>query len=181
MQKSYRVLLLCVFTVITMTDRLLACTNDQASCQFGPSLPGEQLLYDDQFGENCPLWVKFGNAVWTNVSGDAVVQIVHAGSVYQQFTPRQDIRSMDMTTTVKAVTNEPGTERMLIEIVRAADNTLLETVAIIMPGSGGISDYFDLNNYAGQPIKLRYRVLPGRYPGDTVFQVTSALVWGWGY
>jgi hypothetical protein len=137
----------------------------------------EELLFDTRFSGNCPQWVwsnsnahrvKIGTNWWAELTASSdVSQTVATGSY----------RAIQVHFDIEIVPANPGTELLYVEIMRGS--TLLETVAVIYPESTRTSYSAYLGNYSNDSITMRFRYAAGTAPGNTIFRVDNACMWGY--
>jgi hypothetical protein len=155
-----------------------ACTNSQSTC-FG-TLNCTQLLYDTQFSQwdatSCPKWVGSGYTSYhANDGSDYFWEIQPlGGNVYQQVTVPSDTDAMEAYAVIYLVKNSVGTERIIAEITNTS-GTVLQTLGTFYASSSGTTVVVDADPtpLPGQTVRLRFRVVSGSAPGDTLFHVTQ--------
>lgn len=165
-----------------------ACTNPQGTCLVGPGLACTQMIWDTQFTQytpsTCEKW--FGSG-WTsyhaNDGSDYFWEIQSwGGSVYQQVAVPSDTDALDVNGVIYLVKNSPGTERISVEITNTS-GTVLETLGTFY-ASGSSTVSFGLaagSSYAGQTVRVRFRVTSGSSPGDTLFHVSYVYARAYNY
>lgn len=178
--KKLMVVLLVALT-INAFPAFAACTNSQSTC-FG-TLDCTQLLWDTQFSQwdasTCAKWVGSG---WTsyhaNDGSDYYWEIQSlGGNVYQQFTVPSTTDAMDAYAVIYLVKNSVGTERIIAEITNTS-GTVLQTLGTFYASSSGTTVTVNtaVTPLPGQTVRLRFRVVSGSAPGDTLFHVTQSYV-----
>jgi len=87
---------------------------------------------------------------------------------------------MEVGITVQVVVANPGTERLYLEILR--NGTLVETIAVLYPTTSQ-TYYYDtsIDNYSNDVITMRFRYHNGAAPGNTIFRVDNATMFGFYY
>ncbi len=139
----------------------------------------EELLVDTRFSYDCPNWVKSNSKIHrVRVGTNWLMELSGIASLSQTVSTGSYV-SMDMAFDVHIIKTNPGTERLYVEIMRGS--TVLETVAVIYPQSTQTLYSMYIENYSNDSIKIRFRYAGGAAPGDTVYRVDNATMFGYFY
>lgn len=174
--------LLLVALAVNAAPAFAACTNPQGTCLVGPGISCTQLLWDTQLSQynpsTCEKW--FGSG-WTSyhgtAGGDYFWEIQPLGGwVYQQVAIPSDTDAMDVSAVINLVKNTPGTEKIVIELTNTSGTVLQSLGTYYASTSGNISFNAEATPLPGQTVRVRFRVVSGSAPGDTLFRVTYSYV-----
>jgi hypothetical protein len=171
-----------VALLINAYPAFATCTASQSTC-FG-TLDCTQLIVDSQFSDwnasSCPNWVGSGYTSYhvDNSSGDDYWEIWSlGGNVYQQFTVPSPSDAMEAYAVIDLVKTTAGTEKIIAELTNTS-GTVLETLGTYYASTSGTRVVVNTTPtpLGGQTVRLRFRVVSGSAPGDTLFHVTQAYV-----
>lgn len=171
MNRSTAVKLVVCLLVATLASAPQAFACSQCCNIYSPYV-APQILYDNYFDEECE-WVYGGSASYTNGSAE----IPSVGSVYQEVTIPSGYTHADLSFNLDVVPGvDDGTERLLVEVLNSG-GSLLDTLDVLESGSADGRYDYQLGNYGGQTIRIRFRVVVMPDPGDTVFRIDGAFLW----
>lgn len=164
-----RTVLIAILVIAVITPSPAnGCTRGWTICS-----PCNQILYDVCFDESCPYWVFTGNAQLNN----GIAVLAGAGSVYQEVTIDTGHDNVEIWFSIDVqLGTGSGTERLFVEVVSSSD-VILQTVDTFTPSSSDGGYGYQLGDFSGQTIRLRFRYGTGLDPGDTVFNIECAGMW----
>lgn len=168
--------ILLLMTMMTAPTYADACGQDicLGPCNY------EELLYDTKFNADpvtCPKWIWSGSAQRQKLTNPTnwVAKLYGSGDVTQTVSTGS-YSAMDVAFQVTISSTTPGTERLYVEILRGS--TVIETVAVIYPNATQTDYSMSIGNYSNDNIKMRFRYGVGAAPGNTIYRVDNATMFG---
>lgn len=158
-----------LLAVMTTGSAQAACVPEGclAPCNY------EELLVDTGFQNNCPDWQWTGSSQRIQSGNDYEAELYGSGTVSQSI-GTSTFSGMTIEFDLTMVKNNPGTERLVVEIIRYT--TIVETAAVIYPSSNQTHFVLPIGNYSNDWINIRFRWKPGTAPGDTKFRIDNACL-----
>lgn len=136
----------------------------------------EELLVDTTFNSNCTEWKWTGSAHRITVGSNGLAELPGSGSVYQTVSTNS-YASMSVAFDVAISGTTSGTERLYVEILRGF--TILETVEVFYPNDASGTYNLPIGNYSNETnLKMRFRYVSGTAPGNTVYRIDVAGMFG---
>jgi len=162
-----------VFLIGAIYSAPVYATCYSATCDLGPSIPCEQLVYNNSFNnENCGAWV---HTSWVSVVTAPSSYASFSGSsssawMYQSVFVPTGYTSRTINVDIENRGSGSSTARLHVEI-RSSTNVLLETLEIFSPTDADGFYQFTPANYGGSNVRVRFLYVPGATPGDAEFRL----------
>jgi hypothetical protein len=164
---------IAVFLVSLLANLPLYADCTQYTCDLGPSVPCEQLIWNNSFiDEDCDAWVSSNVNIVTSPSAYASFSGSSSAFLYQTVAVPTGYSSNQIDVFVD-ITGSSNTAALYVEI-RSSTGALLQTLDLLSTSSndGGYQYGPPADAYEGQAVRINFRYVPGANPGNAEFRVT---------
>jgi hypothetical protein len=167
-------LIIVLLAAVPFNPTLNAC--DTYPCNASPCT-GPEILYDVLFDQDCA-WTRDSNAVRSCDSNGCMTSLSRGGHLSQDvYVPTgYSAHAVTINFSVTQGTS-PGSEHLILRIVRPSDGTVLETIGSWSAYSSGGSLSFYIGAYGGQTVRIEALVSNGPLAGDSVFDIHGLYWW----
>ena len=163
-----------VVLVSLLTNLPLYADCSAHTCDFGPTIPCEQLLYNNSFNnEDCDAWVSSNVDIVTEPAAYASFSGSSSAFLYQTVMVPTGYTAHDIFVTVD-VSGSSNTAALYVE-VRSTTGILLQTFDILSTGSADDTYQYGppAEVYEGQAVRIQFRYVPGANPSNAEFKITN--------
>jgi hypothetical protein len=141
----------------------------------------QEILNDPTFIYGCPDWVLGGNAsrVYAGAGLGYYISMIGGSDLYQNVTPPSGYAGPhEVGITITIIAGEsPGTEHVMLRVVRQSDGAILENIATFFPSSSSGFYSYNIGNYTGQAVRIEAIINTSPHNGDTEFQISGLRWW----
>lgn len=131
----------------------------------------DQLCSDWGFSNGATLAGGGGGDYYAQLSGDDTGELVtQTVAVSSGVTTQELVVGLDINKT------SAGSERLKVEIAYGSTIDVIDVIYANANSSGPFR--YNISNYAGQTITVRFLVIAGASPGDTIFNVQTVELFG---
>lgn len=162
-----------VFLVSALANLPLYADCTQYTCDLGPTVPCEQLIWNNSFiDEDCDAWVSSNVDIVTSPSAYASFSGSSSAFLYQTVLVPTGYNSNQIDVLID-ITGSSSTAALYVEI-RSSTGVLLQTLDLLSTSSddGGYQWGPPAEAYEGQAVRLQFRYVPGANPGNAEFRIT---------
>ncbi|HEX2836320.1 MAG TPA: hypothetical protein VHW00_25170 [Thermoanaerobaculia bacterium] len=145
-------------------------TCTRVECSFGPTIPCDQIIWDNYFQDWTCAWFKSNVTIVTSPSAYAQFTGSSSAWLLQEVYVPTGYTTHEISVQIDNNGSSNSTARLHVE-VRTPSGDLLETLEIFSPTDADDLYRFNPADYSGDYVKVEFRYVPGNAPGNADFRV----------